>query len=129
MRLSDAFTSAIAWTLYVILNIVFYDTRRSSTFEAADVFLAQPSDSSFSNQRISTASSDDSRKNPLRDFTADLGGRMAIGMSAGNAVIVWTDTRLGSEAIFLSIVPNTESTPTSVRTVERKTSRAASPQP
>ncbi len=107
--LADRFTPAIALDSYSNLNIVFYDTRRSSTFEAADVFLARPSDSSFSNQRISTASSDDSRKNPLRDFTADLGDRMAIGISAGNAVIVWTDSRLGSEAIFLSIVPNTES--------------------
>ena len=65
---------------------------------------------------------------PLRDFTADLGGRMAIGISAGNAVIVWTDTRLGSEAIFLSIVPNTESAPPNVCTVGRKTCRAGRPQ-
>jgi hypothetical protein len=106
---ADQFSPAIAVDSTGNPNISFDDTRLSTTFEAVDAFLARPSGSSFDNRRISTVSSNDSRKNPLRDLTANLGDRTAIAISSDNVVMAWTDTRLGSEDIFLNVVPGNQS--------------------
>jgi hypothetical protein len=42
----------------------------------------------------------------LRDYTANLGDRIGIGAITDNVIVVWTDTRLASEDIFLTIVGN-----------------------
>jgi hypothetical protein len=104
--LADQFSPGLAVDSYGNPNISFYDTRLSATFEAADLFLAKPSSTgnSFDNQRVSTASSNDSRSNPSRDYTANLGDRSAIAMASNTEVMTWTDTRLGDEDIFLSVV-------------------------
>jgi len=105
--LADQFSPAIALDSAGKVNITFYDTRMSSTFEAADVFLARPfTGNSFENLRITTVASNNSKKNLFRDFTANLGDRTSIAMTPGDAVMVWTDTRLGTEDIFLSVVRN-----------------------
>src|SRR5207237_6501715 len=113
---ADHFSPAIAVDSTGNPNISFEDTRLSSTFEAADVFLARPSTgSSFDNQRISTVSSNDSRKNPRRDLTANLGDRTAIAISSNDDVVMaWTDTRLGSEDIFLSVISGNQSVSTNI---------------
>jgi hypothetical protein len=103
--LADQFDPAIAVDPDGNINISFYDTRLSSTFTAADVFIARSSKSNrFDNLRISSVASNDSLTNLLRDYTANLGGRTAIAITQGDLVIAWTDTRQGSEDIFLSIV-------------------------
>ena len=121
---ADQFNPAMAVDSDGNLHISFYDTRLSSTFEAADVFLARSSDegASFSNQRVTTVSSNDSSTNPLRDPTANLGDRTAIAITSGGEVIAWTDTRLSSEDVFLSRVrvpfhPGPESPPRGSRGV------------
>jgi len=102
---ADQFGPAIGLDSAGGVNITFYDTRMSSTFEAADVFLARSStEKSFENLRITAVSSNDSRKNLFRDFTANLGDRTGIAMTPDNAVMVWTDTRLGTEDIFFSVI-------------------------
>ena len=105
--MADQFSPAIGLDSRGGVNIAFYDTRMSSTFEAADVFLASSGrGNSFENLRITTVSSNDSRKNLFRDFTANLGDHTGIAMTPNGAVVVWTDTRLGTEDIFFSeIVP------------------------
>jgi len=105
--LADQFSPAIALDSAGKVNITFYDTRMSSTFEAADVFLARRfTGNSFENLRITTVASNNSKKNLFRDLTANLGDRTGIAMTPGDAVMVWTDTRLGTEDIFLSVVRN-----------------------
>ena len=103
--LADQFTPAIALDTDSDLYIIFYDTHLSSTFQAADVFLARPSSGSlFDNQRITTSSSNDSRQNPTRNFSADLGDRLSISQTAGYMLMAWTDTRLGNEDVFASMI-------------------------
>ncbi|HYR43714.1 MAG TPA: LamG-like jellyroll fold domain-containing protein, partial [Terriglobia bacterium] len=66
--LADQFDPAIGLDSNSNPYISFYDTRLSSTFEAADLFLATLSTgNSFDAQRLSTVSSNDSQKNPQRD--------------------------------------------------------------
>ena len=102
---ADQFSPALTVDSENAANIVFYDTRLSSTFEAADIFLATFSHGiSLGNRRITSVSSDDSRRNSRRDLTANLGDRTAIAVTRGKVVIAWTDTRLGTERIFLSII-------------------------
>ena len=74
----------------------------------ADAFTASSSNGNRfgPNKRITTVASDDSTRNPLRDYTANLGDRIGVAAITDNAIVVWTDTRLGSEDIFLSIVGN-----------------------
>lgn len=103
--LADQFSPAIAVDSDSNVNISFYDTRLSNTFQSADVFLARPtSGNGFTNQRLTTVASNDSRTNPLRNSTSNLGDRTSIATMPGGGVIAWTDTRLGSEDIFLSVV-------------------------
>ena len=103
---ADQFSPAMTVDATGNISISFYDTRLSSAFETAHVFVARSLDGgeSFDNRRITTASSNDSKSNPLRDFTANLGDRTGIAITSGNPVVVWTDTRLGSEDVFLSVV-------------------------
>ena len=102
---ADQFSPAIAVDEDGRINVSFYDTRLSSTFETAHIFLARSSDGkSFDNKRITNASSNDSRSNPLRDYTANLGDQTAVAITDGDAIVAWTDTRLDSEDIFTSIV-------------------------
>jgi hypothetical protein len=103
--LSDQFDPAIGLDSGGNLNIAFYDTRLSPSSTAADVFMASSPDGNRfgANKRITTVASNDSTTNPLRDYTANLGGLIGVAAMTDNAVIVWTDTRLGSEDIFLSI--------------------------
>ena len=103
--LADQFDPAIAVDPDGNIDISFYDTRLSSTSTAADVFVARSSNGNrFDNLRISSVASNDSLTNPSRDYTGNLGSRTAIAISQGGMVIAWTDTRQGSEDIFLSIV-------------------------
>ena len=107
--MADQFSPAIVIDSAGNPNIIFEDTRLSGTFESVDVFLATRSAAnSFDNQRITTASSNDSRRNLRRDFTANLGDRTAIALTGNDLVLAWTDTRLASEDIFLSIVKGAE---------------------
>ena len=102
---ADQFDPAIAVDPDGNIDISFYDTRLSSTSTEADVFIARSSNGNrFDNLRISSAASNDSLTNPSRDYTGNLGGRTAIAITQGGMVIAWTDTRQGSEDIFLSIV-------------------------
>ena len=105
---ADQFDPAIALDSRGSLSVAFYDTRLSPSSRAVDVFVASsPDGSNFGpNQRITTQASDDSTANPLRDYTADLGDRIGIATITDNVIVVWTDTRLGSEDIFLGIVGN-----------------------
>ncbi len=106
---ADQFDPAIAVDSDSNVYVSFYDTRLSSTFEAADVFLARPSTSNgFDNQRITTVSSNDSRQNAGRDFTANLGEHTALAITSGNVLVAWTDTRQNSEDIFVSMVTGTQ---------------------
>jgi hypothetical protein len=102
---SDQFSPGIALDSDGNVKVSFYDTRLSSAFETAHVFLAKSSgDESFDTERITTSSSNDSKSNPLRDYTANLGDRTAIAMTDGDVLVAWTDTRLDSEDVFFSIV-------------------------
>ncbi|HYR45193.1 MAG TPA: Ig domain-containing protein [Terriglobia bacterium] len=105
---ADQFDPAIGLDSRGTLNIAFYDTRLSSTSTAADVFMASSSSGNrfAANKRITTIGSDDSTANPSRDYIANLGDRIGVAAVTDNAIVVWTDTRLGSEDIFLSIVGN-----------------------
>src|SRR5205085_980656 len=79
--------------------------RLSGTFEAVHVFLGRSSTGdSFDNQRVTTISSNDSKSNPQRETTANLSDRTAIAMTDGNVLVAWTDTRLGNEDTFASVV-------------------------
>jgi hypothetical protein len=79
---ADQFSPAIAVNADGNIIISFYDTRLSSTFTSAHVFVARSAGGdSFQNERITTASSDDSRDNPLRDASANLGDRTAIAVT------------------------------------------------
>src|SRR2546428_10325963 len=103
--LADQFNPAITIDSGSNVYISFQDTRLSSTFQASDTFLATSSGGNpFDNQRISTASSNDSKTNLTRDITANLGDRTAIALAANNVVVAWTDTRLGSGDVFLSVM-------------------------
>ena len=108
--MADQFSPAIAVDSNGYIDITFDDTRLSTTFQTADVFLARSSTGiTFDNQRITTVSSNDSRTNPFRDFTADLGDRTAIAVTSNNTVVAaWTDTRSGSEDIFLAVAPENQ---------------------
>jgi hypothetical protein len=102
---SDQFSPDIAVDKNGKISISSYDTRLSSTSETVHVFLARSTDgNSFSSERITTASSNDSKNNPLRDLTANLGDQTAIAITDDFAVVAWTDTRLGNEDIFSSVV-------------------------
>jgi len=103
---ADQFSPAMTVDAAGNISISFYDTQLSSAFETAHVFVARSLDGgeSFDNRRITTASSNDSKSNPLRDFTANLGDRTGIAATSGNPVVVWTDTRSGSEDVFLSVI-------------------------
>lgn len=88
------------------IKIAFYDTRLNADNNAADVFLANAPIRSliFTNTRVTSVASNDSKTNPYRDYTANLGERISIS-SYGNVVILgWTDTRQGNEDIFISIL-------------------------
>src|SRR5262249_35249565 len=64
---ADQFSPAVAVDDNSNITISFYDTRLSSTFETAHVFIARSSDGGpFDNLRITTASSNDSKTNPQR---------------------------------------------------------------
>jgi len=104
---SDQFSPAIAVDSDGNIKISYYDTTLSSTAEAVHVFLARSNSNKgdlFDTERISTMSSNDSRSNPLRDYTANLGDRTAAAMIDGDVLVAWTDTRLDSEDVFLSVV-------------------------
>jgi putative Ig domain-containing protein len=102
---ADQFSPAITLDSESNIKISFYDTALSSTFETAHVFLARSTKGdSFETERITTALSNDSVTNPLRDYAANLGDRTAIAMTSGDVLIAWTDTRLGSEDVFSSVV-------------------------
>ena len=102
---ADQFSPAIAVDTDGNIHVSFYDTRLSSTFETAHVFVAESTDGqSFSNERVTTALSDDSKTNPFRDYVSNLGDRTAIAIIDNDALVAWADTRLGSEDIFASIV-------------------------
>ncbi|HYR83881.1 MAG TPA: LamG-like jellyroll fold domain-containing protein [Terriglobia bacterium] len=104
--LADQFSPSVAVDSNSYPYVSFYDTRLSSTFEAADLFMATFSTgNSFDTQRISTVSSNDSQKNPLRDLMSNLGDRTALAMTPDYAVAAWTDTRLNSEDVFLNMAP------------------------
>jgi hypothetical protein len=102
---ADQFSPAMAVGEDSNVTISFYDTRLSSTFETAHVFIARSTDrAAFDNQRITTTTSNDSKTNPQRDFTSNLGDSTGIAIASGKSVVVWTDTRLGSEDVFFSSI-------------------------
>ena len=102
---ADQFSPAIAVDGDGDISISFYDTRLSSTFETAHVFIARSNNGiSFDNQRVTTAAANNSATNPLRDFMSNLGDQTAIAATNNDALVAWTDTRLDSEDIFASIV-------------------------
>ena len=102
---ADQFSPAIAVDGDGEISISFYDTRLSTTFETTHIFIARSADgNSFANERLTTASSNDSATNPLRDFTANLGEQTAIAATNNDALVAWTDTRLDTEDIFASVV-------------------------
>lgn len=104
--LADQFDPAIAQDSRGNVDIAFYDTRLSPTSTAADVFVATSSNGNRfgDNKRITTVASDDSKLNALRDYSGNLGDRIGIAATTDNIVVVWTDTRQGSEDIFLGMV-------------------------
>ena len=103
--LSDQFSPAIAVDSDSNVKITYYDTVLSSTAEAVHVFMARSGKGdSFDTERVTTISSNDSRSNPLRDYTANLGDRTAAAMTDGDVLVAWTDTRLDSEDVFVSVV-------------------------
>ncbi|HYR83112.1 MAG TPA: Ig domain-containing protein [Terriglobia bacterium] len=104
-NLSDQFSPAIAVDSDSNIKISYYDTTLSSAAEAVHVYLARSNKAdSFDTDRVTTISSNDSRSNPLRDYTANLGDRTAAAMTDSDVAIAWTDTRLDSEDVFLSVV-------------------------
>jgi hypothetical protein len=105
---ADQFSPAMALDANGNVKISFYDTRFSTTYETAHVFLARSSDNgtSFENQRVTNALVNDSRTNPLRDTTVNLGDRTAVAVVGGDVVVAWTDTRDGTEEIFASRISN-----------------------
>ena len=105
---ADQFSPAMAVDANRNVKISFYDTQYSSTYETAQVILAQSSDNgtSFENQFVTNAPINDSRTNPVRDTTANLGDRTAVAVVGGDVVVAWTDTRDGTEEIFASRVSN-----------------------
>jgi len=79
--------------------------RAEQHVHCSDVFVARSSNGNrFDNLRISSVASNDSLTNPSRDTQGTWESRTAIAISQGGMVIAWTDTRQGSEDIFLSIV-------------------------
>jgi hypothetical protein len=82
------------------VDLVFLDRRRDPGDVLTDAYLATSFDGgrSFDNVRLTSASFD-SRVGPMTapHLGVDLGSRLGISSSAGDAVAVWTDTRLGTE--------------------------------
>jgi Putative Ig domain len=104
---ADQFSPSIAVDVHGRINVSFYDTRLSSTFQTTHVFLGRSADgNAFTNERVTNAMSNDSASNPFRDYTANLGDRTAIAITDGDTFVAWTDTRLEFENIFASIVFN-----------------------
>ncbi|MBX7223284.1 MAG: hypothetical protein K1Y36_25455 [Blastocatellia bacterium] len=85
------------------LSIGYRDTRHSLGNETVLVRLAQSGDGgqSFTHSIVSTVPSNDSRSNPNRDTTSNLGTRIGLKVVNGVPVVVWTDTRNGNEDIYL----------------------------
>lgn len=102
---ADQFSPALTADADGNVKISFYDTRLSSQFEAAHIYLARTvNGETFDNQRVTTLPSDDSKSNLLRDYTANLGDRSAIAMADGDVLIAWTDTRSENEDVYASVV-------------------------
>lgn len=85
------------------IKLAFYNTSLSNDNSDADLFVAQSNNGgvSFTNSRVTTTSSNDSKANLTRDFSANLGDRVGIAIQGNVTVVVWTDTRQGNEDIFI----------------------------
>jgi len=106
---ADQFGPAVAVDSNSNVKISYYDTRRSSNSESADVFWARSTRAaSFEIQRITTIASNDSRSNLSRNLAANLGDRTAIAVTFGDVLVAWTDTRKGSEDIFSTVITDPE---------------------
>jgi hypothetical protein len=103
---ADQFNPAIGVDSRGNLSIAFYDTRLSTSSTAVNVFLASSSNGNRfdANKRITTVASDDSKMNPLRDYTSNLGDRIGVAAMTDNVAVAWTDTRQGNEDVFWGIV-------------------------
>jgi hypothetical protein len=111
--MADQFSPAIAVAADSNVNVSFYDTRLSTTFEAAHVYLArplevdrdQPGNIEFVNARISTALADDSKTNLQRDRSANLADCTAIAIKGSDVVVSWTGTGPNQgETVYLSVI-------------------------
>ncbi|HEX2029267.1 MAG TPA: hypothetical protein VHF25_14830, partial [Nitriliruptorales bacterium] len=83
------------------IDVLFYDRRRDPDDVMTDTFLATAAagDTTFTNVRVSTATSD-SRIGPQAapHLPVDAGSRLGVVGGERSTYGVWTDTRLGSEA-------------------------------
>ncbi|MBX7219545.1 MAG: hypothetical protein K1Y36_06340 [Blastocatellia bacterium] len=86
------------------LSIAYRDTRHSFGNETVLVRLAKTSDGgqTFTHAQVTTVPSNDSRSNPGRDTNSNLGTRIGVKVGNGLSYVVWTDTRLGNEDIYLA---------------------------
>ncbi|MBX7220780.1 MAG: right-handed parallel beta-helix repeat-containing protein [Blastocatellia bacterium] len=105
---SDAnqFNPALAVDASGNVAISFCDTRLDGTGSTTHVFLARSRNSGVSfepNEQVTTEASNTSASRITRIRGANLGERMGIAPAAKSGwILVWTDTRLGSEDIFLT---------------------------
>ncbi|MBX7218566.1 MAG: hypothetical protein K1Y36_01355 [Blastocatellia bacterium] len=101
--LADQFHPTLAVDGRSTVYLSFYDTRQNPSRQTVDVYVTSSVDGgkSFSrNERVTTVPSNTSKSNPKRDFSANLGSRIGLTTLDRNLLLVWTDTRSGSEDVY-----------------------------
>ncbi|MBX7223761.1 MAG: hypothetical protein K1Y36_27855 [Blastocatellia bacterium] len=101
----DQFLPCLAVDSVGFVTIGFYDTRHDQTGETAHVYARRSRDggNTFEAEiQVSDTASNTSASNPRRTWAANYGEQMGV-ISRGKegVFVVWTDTRNGSEDIFL----------------------------
>ncbi|MBX7223477.1 MAG: glycoside hydrolase [Blastocatellia bacterium] len=108
VKTGDQFLPTLTVDTAGFLALGFYDTRHDPTGETCHVFLRRSQDGGLTFEpevQVTDMASNTSATNPLRSWAADYGEQMGV-ISRGKAgmLVLWTDTRTGSEEIFLNTV-------------------------
>ncbi|MBX7219709.1 MAG: glycoside hydrolase [Blastocatellia bacterium] len=104
----DQFLPALAVDARGNVAVSFYDTRLDETGQTAHVYVVRSKDGGETfgaNQQVTELPSNTSASNTQRTGIVNYGDQMGIVARPGEGlVLVWTDTRLGSEDIFITTI-------------------------
>ncbi|MBX7220379.1 MAG: lamin tail domain-containing protein [Blastocatellia bacterium] len=106
-READQFNPALTVSASGTVSVAFYDTRLDGKGEQVHVFAVRSKDGGTTfaaNEQVTDAPSNTSRSNLRRIGVANLGEHIGIAPRGDSGfVVTWTDTRRGSEDIFLTV--------------------------